>query len=330
MANAGNANACTGPDGLRDAQLTAQRIAASLNLKPTSFFVCSTGRIGQPLPMVKLLKGLERTVTDKGRTSDHGIKAASAILTSDTRPKTVTVSFTYDGKKHFVSGIAKGAGMIQPNMATMLAFLATDFSVPRSFLQKTLSEAVTGTFNCITVDGDMSTNDTVLMLANGHSGVSVGDKSPRELRVLFAEAVWKACEILADKIVSDGEKITKVVEVKVNGAASADDAEKVARAIGNSLLVKSSWYGEDPNWGRLADAAGYAGAKLVEAKLDILYNDTPAMTAGKPHSELKPRWKEVVKARRFTITLNLHLGKASFRLLGTDLTEGYVHYNKSE
>jgi glutamate N-acetyltransferase/amino-acid N-acetyltransferase len=121
-----------------------------------------------------------------------------------------------------------------------------------------------------------------------------------------------------------------VVEVKVTGAASGEDAEKVARAIGNSLLVKSSWYGEDPNWGRLADAAGYAGAKLVESKLDILYNDTPAMTAGKPHAELKPKWKEVVKARRFTITLNLHLGKAAFRLLATDLTEGYVNYNKSE
>ena len=280
--------------------------------------------------MQKLLKGLERTVTDKGRTPDHGHRAASAILTSDTKPKTVTVSFTYDGKKHFVSGIAKGAGMIQPNMATMLAFLATDFSVPRSFLQKTLSEAVSGTFNCITVDGDMSTNDTVLMLANGHSGVSVGDKSPRELRVLFAEAVWKACEALAEKIVSDGEKITKVVELKIQGAASSEDAEKIARAIGNSLLVKSSWYGEDPNWGRLADAAGYAGAKLIEAKLDILYNDTPAMTAGKPHPDLKPKWKEIVKAKRFTITLNLHLGKASFRLLASDLTEGYVNYNKSE
>ncbi len=330
IANSGNANACTGPEGLADAEATAQRAAASLNLKASSFFVCSTGRIGQPMPMPRLIKGLERAVTEKGRSTDHGQKAASAILTSDTRAKTVTVSFTYDGKKHFVSGIAKGAGMIQPNMATMLAFLATDFSVPRSFLQKTLSEAVTGTFNCITVDGDMSTNDTVLILANGHSGVSVGDKSPRELRVLFAEAVWKACEALADKIVSDGEKITKVVEVKVAGAASAEDAEKVARAIGNSLLVKSSWYGEDPNWGRLADAAGYAGAKLVEAKLDILYNDTPAMTAGKPHAELKPKWKEIVKARRFTITLNLHLGKASFRLLATDLTEGYVNYNKSE
>jgi len=324
------ANSGTGADGLRDAQATAVRAASSLNQKPASFFVCSTGRIGQPMPMDRLIKGLERAVTEKGRTPAHGQKAADAILTSDTKPKTVTVSFTYDGKKHTVAGFAKGAGMIQPNMATMLAFLATDFSVPRSFLQKTLSEAVAGTFNCITVDGDMSTNDTVLMLANGHSGVSVGDKSPRELRVLFAEAVWKACEVLADKIVSDGEKITKVIEVKVTGAASAEDAEKAARAIGNSLLVKSSWFGEDPNWGRLADAAGYSGAKLIENKLDILYNDTPAMTAGKPHPEFKPKWKEIVKNRRFTVQLNLHLGKASFRLLATDLTEGYVNYNKSE
>ena len=330
IVNSGNANACTGLDGLRDAHTTAQRAAASLNLKPPAFFVCSTGRIGQPLPMDRLARGLERVVTDKGRTPAHGRKAAEAILTSDTRSKTVTVTFTYDGKKHFIAGIAKGAGMIQPDMATMLAFLATDFSVPRSFLQKTLSEAVAGTFNCITVDGDMSTNDTVLMLANGHSGVSVGDKSPRALRVLFAEAVWKACEVLADKIVSDGEKITKVIEVKVEGAASAEDAQKVARAIGNSLLVKSSWNGEDPNWGRLAAAAGYAGARLVEDKLDIRYNDTPVMTAGRPHPELKPKWKEIVKARRFTITLHLHLGKASFRLLATDLSEGYVNYNKSE
>ncbi len=330
VANSGNANACTGAEGLKDANLMAQRAAASLNQKPTAFFVCSTGRIGQPLPMDRILKGLERAVTEKGRTPAHGQKAANAILTSDTKAKTVTVSFVYDGKKHTVAGFAKGAGMIQPNMATMLAFLATDFSVPRSFLQKTLSEAVGGTFNCITVDGDMSTNDTVLILANGHSGVSVGDKSPRELRALFAEAVWKACEVLADKIVSDGEKITKVIEVKVLGAASAEDAQKVARAIGNSLLVKSSWFGEDPNWGRLADAAGYSGAKLIEAKLDIRYNDVPAMVAGKPQPDLKPKWKEVVKNRRFTVTIDLHLGKATYRLLATDLTDGYVNFNKSE
>jgi glutamate N-acetyltransferase / amino-acid N-acetyltransferase len=153
VANSGNANACTGAEGIRDAQAMAQRAASSLNQKPTAFFVCSTGRIGQPLPMDRIVKGIERAVTEKGRTAVHGKKAADAILTSDTRAKTVTVTFQYDGKKHTVAGMAKGAGMIQPNMATMLAFLATDFSVPRSFLQKTLSEAVAGTFNCVSVDG---------------------------------------------------------------------------------------------------------------------------------------------------------------------------------
>jgi glutamate N-acetyltransferase / amino-acid N-acetyltransferase len=330
VANSGNANACTGEPGQRDARAMVLRAAAALNLKPQSFFVCSTGRIGQPLPMDRVLKGIDRAVAAKGRTPAHGKKAAEAILTSDTRPKTVTVSFVYDGKKHTVAGLAKGAGMIQPNMATMLAFLATDFSVPRSFLQKTLADAVAGTFNCITVDGDMSTNDTVLMLANGHSGVSVGDKSPRALRELFAAAVWRACEALADKIAADGEKITKVVELRVESAASAEDARRVARAVGNSLLVKSSWFGEDPNWGRLAAAAGSSGAKLVESRLDILYNDVPAMTAGQPHPELKPKWKEIVSARRFAVTLRLRAGKASYRMLATDLTEGYVNYNKSE
>ncbi|MDD3179334.1 MAG: bifunctional glutamate N-acetyltransferase/amino-acid acetyltransferase ArgJ [Opitutaceae bacterium] len=329
VANSGNANAWTGARGQADARRTAERLAASFSLPSSAFFVCSTGRLGQPMPMDRVLSGLERAVSGKGRTAAHGRKAAEAILTSDTRPKTVSVSFVYDGKKHTVAGMAKGAGMIQPNMATVLAFLATDFSVPRSFLQKTLSESVAGTFNCITVDGDMSTNDTVLMLANGHSGVSVGDKSPRALRSIFAEAVWKACGVLADKIVSDGEKVTKVVEVRINGAASAEDAQKVARAIGNSSLVKSSWYAEEPNWGRVANAAGFAGARLTEGKLDILYNDVPAMTGGCPHPELMPKWKEIVKARRFSITLDLHIGKGAFRLLASDLADGCVSKNKS-
>lgn len=331
VVNTGIANAATGELGLTNARASCASVAAALGVAANQVLPFSTGVILEHLPMDRIGAGINAAASEiKAGKLATWDRVAQTIMTTDTVYKLASTQATVGGKTISVTGIAKGAGMIQPNMATMLAFLATDFSVPRSFLQKILSEAVTGTFNCITVDGDMSTNDTVLMLANGHSGVSVGDKSPRELRVLFAEAVWKACEVLADKIVSDGEKITKVVEVKVTGAASAEDAEKVARAIGNSLLVKSSWYGEDPNWGRLADAAGYAGAKLVEAKLDILYNDTPAMTAGKPHAELKPKWKEIVKARRFTITLNLHLGKASFRLLATDLTEGYVNYNKSE
>ncbi len=329
VANSGNANACTGEEGMADAREMGALTGNALGVPPNSFLVCSTGRIGDRLPMEKLRNGISVATTNLSSDQDRGLAAAQAILTSDTRPKTVTVRFEWEGQTVTEAGLAKGAGMIQPNMATMLAFLATDAAVEREVLQKILGRAVDYTFNRITVDGDMSTNDTVLLLANGRSGVRVADESGG-LAERFAVAVRRACGYLAEKIVSDGEKITKVVEVIVAGAESEADAEKVARAIGNSLLVKSSWYGEDPNWGRLADAAGYAGARLVEEKLDIFYEDVPAVAKGRPLPENKPKWKEVVKAPRFRITLNLNLGRDEFRLLATDLTEAYVRFNKSE
>ena len=220
--------------------------------------------------------------------------------------------------------------MIEPNMATMLAFIATDAVVESAYLKTSLKSAADQSFNCVSVDGDMSTNDTVILLASGVSGVVIHESSEASLKKLFQEAVDRVCFALAEKIVGDGEKITKVVAVEVLGARQRADAEKIARAIGNSLLVKSSWFGEDPNWGRLADAAGYARTGLDEAKLDIYYNDVPAVVAGRPLPENKPRWKEIVKARQFTVRLNLHLGDAKFRLLASDLTDGYVNYNKSE
>jgi glutamate N-acetyltransferase/amino-acid N-acetyltransferase len=176
----------------------------------------------------------------------------------------------------------------------------------------------------------MSTNDTVILLASGVAQVQVGPGAPAELTRLFQEALDRVCFSLAEKIVGDGEKITKVVSVEVSGARNRADAEKIARAIGNSLLVKSSWFGEDPNWGRLADAAGYARTGLDETKLDIHYEDVPAVLGGRPLPENKPKWKEVVKARQFRVRLDLHLGDAQFRLLASDLTDGYVNYNKSE
>ena len=176
----------------------------------------------------------------------------------------------------------------------------------------------------------MSTNDTVILMASGVSKVVVDEKADADLQKLFQEALDKICFALAEKIVGDGEKITKVVSVEIQGARTREDAEKIARAIGNSLLVKSSWFGEDPNWGRLADAAGYARTGLDEAKLDIHYNDVPAVVGGRPIPENKPKWKEVVKARQFKVRINLNLGSAHFRLLASDLTDGYVNYNKSE
>ncbi len=329
VANSGNANACTGPQGLADAREMAQRAAMATGLPASSFLVCSTGRIGRALPMPRILTGITQASGALGTTSAQGRSAAEAILTSDTKPKTCTARFSWQGKTVTVAAMAKGAGMIQPNMATMLAFLCTDAVASTEFLRVTLQTVNRTTFNAITVDGDMSTNDTVLLLANGASGVDLA-KTPPEARTLFAQAVEKVCAALAEKIVGDGEKISKVVEIKVQGAQDDAAAEKVARAIGNSLLVKSSWFGEDPNWGRILDAAGYARVGLVEEKTDLFYDDTPVLLLGVAQNQHLARWKEIVRQPRFRVMLDLRLGAAAYRLLASDVTEGYVNYNKSE
>ena len=330
VGNSGNANACTATQGDADAVAMAKLAAAAVGAPNDAFLVCSTGRIGELLPMTKVAEGIKVSASRLTRDAAEGVRSANAILTSDTRPKSVTARFVWEGKTVTIAGIAKGAGMIEPNMATMLAFVCTDAAASPAELKTALKSASDQSFNCVSVDGDMSTNDTVLLLASGVSGVSVGASAPAGLRTLFQEALDKVCFALAEKIVGDGEKITKVVSVEVEGARTRADAEKIARAIGNSLLVKSSWFGEDPNWGRLADAAGYARTGLDEAKLDIFYDDIPAVLGGKPLPENKPQWKQVVKAARFAVRLKLNLGDAKFRLLAADLTDGYVNYNKSE
>lgn len=330
VANSGNANACTGPLGRHDAEVVRSAAAVALGVHGADrLLVASTGRIGRRLPVEKLQRGVVAAAEALSSTPAAGHAAAQAILTSDTRPKTVTARLTLpDGRHLTVAGIAKGAGMIQPGMATMLAFVATDAAIDPAVAQELLRGAVEVSFNAVTVDGDMSTNDTVLLLANGASEVEIGPAGP--LAEAFREAVTAVCSVLAEKIVGDGEKISKVVEVIVTGAKSAADAEKVARAIGNSLLVKSSWCGQDPNWGRLADAAGYAQVGLIEEKLDIFYDDVPALLGGNPQDEHLPKWKTIVAQPRFRVTVALHLGEGRFRLLASDLTEGYVTYNKSE
>ena len=330
VANSGNANACTSVQGDLDAGAMAALTAKAVGAPAESFLVCSTGRIGELMPMAKVASGITAAAQRLSSDSAEGMRSAEAILTSDTRPKTATARFSWQGKKITVAGFAKGAGMIEPNMATMLAFVATDIATDPLYLKSALKSATDQSFNCVSVDGDMSTNDTVILMASGASGVAVGAQADATLQKLFQEALDRICFALAEKIVGDGEKITKVVAVEVEGARQRADAEKIARAIGNSLLVKSSWFGEDPNWGRLADAAGYARTGLEEAKLDIHYNDIPAVLAGRPLPENKPRWKEIVKARQFSVRINLNLGSAKFRLLASDLTDGYVNYNKSE
>ena len=330
--NSGNANACTGEQGMADAEAMLWAAESAIGAPSGSFFVCSTGRIGRDLPMRKILNGIREAAECAASTREAGNAAADCILTSDTRRKVCSIKVKTGEGTYTIAGIAKGAGMIEPNMATMLAFLTTDAAVPARTLQKLLLESVGPSFNSITVDGDASTNDTVIALANGVSGVRING----ELKTAFVSGFQYVCEQLAQMIVGDGEKITKVVELVVSGARTAADAHKVARAIGNSLLVKSSWFGNDPNWGRVLDAAGYAGADLVEERLTLAYRapksvrSVPVFAHGREVAGQSAQWKKIVSAPRFVIELDLGLGRGSARLFASDLTDGYVNFNKSE
>lgn len=329
VVNSGNANACTGPAGTEDAAAMAWIVADRLGVPTESVLVCSTGRIGRVLPIERILNGIEQLMPRLSRNPAQSQAAAEAILTSDTRTKTATATFICHEKTITVAGMAKGAGMIEPNMATMLAFIATDAEVPREALDRALSEAVQGTFNACTVDGDMSTNDTVLVMANGSSGIKAAP-GQGQVWTLFKEALRQVCATLADKIVADGERVTKFVTIEVEGAPNEAAAARVARAVGNSLLVKSSWFGNDPNWGRLIDAAGYAKIGLREECLDLDYDDCPVLRQGRALDENLPRWREIVARPQFCIRFNLHLGDGRACLRAADLSPGYVDFNKSE
>ncbi len=335
VANSGNANAFTGEQGKLDSAEMGAILARELGVPEDSVLTASTGRIGKVLPMELLRKGIPAGVKKLASTPEAGHLAAKAIMTTDTFAKTATASFTCVGKTIVISGMAKGAGMIEPNMATMLAFLGTNAKLTAPELKKLLKASVLESFNHISVDGDQSTNDTAILLANGESGVDFKTLSNtwvngEKCLTTFARALEAVCKALAAMMVQDGEMITRVVTVQVDGAKSKTAAEKVARSIGNSMLVKSAWYGGDPNWGRIMDAAGYANVGLDDGKLDLFYNDTPVVLKSTPLFENEKKWHDIVANREFTVRLNLNMGKASYTLLANDLTEGYVNFNKGE
>lgn len=332
VVNSGNANACTGARGLEDAERMAARFAARMGVAPEAVWMGSTGRIGVDLPIERIEAGIDAGVKRLGRAAEAGFAAADAILTSDTRRKVAGLRVQLSGGTVTMAGMAKGAGMIEPNMATMLAYLVTDAQIEGAALQQLLTRAVAGSFNAVTVDGDRSTNDTVLLMANGARGVGLACARDQ---ALFAEALERLCLVLAEKIVGDGEKISKVVELDVYGGRDHAAAERVARAIGNSLLVKSSWYGNDPNWGRILDVVGYADTALDPAEVALAYESKdgtvcePVYNNGARCGDVG-RMRAIVRAKQFRIRLGLGSGSGQFRLLATDLTEGYVNFNKAE
>lgn len=324
IVNSGNANACTGPGGLEDARRMGKITADELGVDESEVFVCSTGVIGVPLPMDCLETGIPQAVALLA--PDGGGMAARAIMTTDTRPKEVAVSFPVGGTTVTLGGMAKGAGMIEPNMATMLAFLTTDAAVEGAFLQECLSDAVSDSFNRITVDGDQSCNDTVLLLANGNSGSPVLDAGHPDAD-LFRKAVAHVALRLAWSIVEDGEGATKFVTVRVEGAATARDAKAAARRVANSLLVKTSWFGCDPNWGRVIDAVGHSGVELVEERISITYDDVVAVSGGMAAPTPLADLEAVLARDRFTVNIDLDVGDGTAVVYTCDCSEEYVRIN---
>ena len=317
--NSGNANACTGDQGLADAREMAAATAALLDLNAKEVLVCSTGRIGVPLPMDRVKEGIAALMPS----ASGSAKAAAAIMTSDTFAKEFAVEVKTKSGSFRVGGIAKGAGMIDPNMATMLCVVTTDAALPQALLRRELKRSVENSFNRITIDGDMSTNDTVILLCNGLSGVApeIGD---------FSKALDEVTRTLARMIVSDGEGVSRFVEVEVKGAASAKDARTAAEGIANSTLVKCAWAGGDPNWGRILDAVGYCGVKMKEAQTYIFYDKLEAVTNGRAAKTPFKKLREIAAKKSFKVTVDLKLGSHSYYVWTTDLTEEYVRLNLGE
>ncbi len=327
VVNSGNANACTGAGGLADAKEMARLVAHPLGTAVTRIFVGSTGVIGQPLPIQRIRAGMPALLKQLRR--GGGRDAARAIMTTDVKVKEVAVQAKIAGRVVTVGGMAKGSGMIHPDMATMLAYLTTDAAISRPALQQALEAAVAVSFNSISVDGDTSTNDTVLCLANGLAGnPPIREGSPG--LATFQALLDSACHNLALQVIRDGEGVTKVVELLVKGARTGAEAKLVAKTIATSSLVKTALFGEDANWGRIMAAIGRSGARIVPHKIGLAFAGIPIVKQGVtlgPTAER--RLARVVRRKEFTITVDLGQGPHGTRLWTTDLSYDYVKINAS-
>jgi len=321
--NSGNANACTGLKGHSDAREMVRLAAAELGISSRLVYVSSTGVIGRQLPMQKIKKAVPFLIKNL---SPSGIdKVASAIMTTDTFEKIFSKRIRIGTKTGTIAGIAKGAGMICPDMATMLCFICTDIAVAPEALNSALREAVRNSFNRISIDNDMSTNDTAMIMANGllqNTPISKGASSYRK----FANALFDITYELAKMIVKDGEGATKLVEISVQGARTETDAERVARSVANSMLVKTAIYGRDPNWGRIIAAIGYSGVEVNEKKIDIYLNNVRLVRNGTGTRKEKVA-RNLLANKNITVLINLGTGTKIANALTCDLTEDYIRIN---
>ena len=324
IANSGCANSCTGAEGQRNAEEMARVTAEKLGISPDEVIVASTGVIGEQLPIVKVCEGIGNLAADLS--SEGGSAAAQAILTTDTRPKEVAVRLKSSQGSVTIGGMAKGAGMIAPNMATMLAFITTEASLSKKPLKLALTEAVDQSFNCISVDGDTSTNDMVVILANGGPGSDVITERSSDFKP-FVAALTEVCRRLAHMIVADGEGATKFVEIRVKGARDSEEAARVARTIGTSNLVKTALYGADPNWGRIMAAVGRSGAKIDPDRVSILLGDLRLVSGGTAAEFSRDSARTLLSKKDILITVDLGVGRSETRFWTTDLTCEYVRIN---
>lgn len=326
VVNSGNANACTGERGLNDAWTMVKTTAATLSVPEDQVMVSSTGVIGQYLPMEKVVAGIQRLA---GQLSRNGsMDAAEAIMTTDTFLKQVAVKFTFGNAVVTIGGMAKGSGMIAPNMATMLAFITTDIAIDQPLLHKALVSANSRSFNRITVDGDMSTNDMALIMANGLAKNRPFTEDSEEYQ-LFYSALEYVMIKLAKMIARDGEGATKLIEIVVKGASSEEEAAQAARAVANSNLVKTAIHGADANWGRILAAVGYSGIDFNPDHVEISFNDLPVLKRNYEIVLDEEKAKQILSQENIVVTINLNQGQQSARFWTCDLTKEYVHINAS-
>jgi len=328
IVNSGNANACTGDAGYRNAEDMAGLTAKSLGVSPDKILAASTGVIGVPMPIGKIKKGIPLAVKQLGVSG--GADAAEAIMTTDTMPKVRSVEYKSGGKTIRIGGIAKGSGMIYPRLATMLSFMATDAAISPKLLKIALRESADRSFNMITVDNDTSTNDTVIILANGLAGNKIiADRGSKEFK-LFLDALKSVSAALAKMIVRDGEGATKFIEINIKGANSFKDAKKIALSIANSNLVKTALFGEDPNWGRIVCAAGNSGVKFDMKKIALSIGKEKILKNGSlVKREWEKRVRKIMGRKDVAINLDIGMGDAEATVWTTDLSYEYVKINAS-